>query len=86
MNEISSAWKLLAILHISHYLKGVTSVCYTKQLIFRGKERLWDDIGLNFHAQGVSLRGNITGYLDVFVAIVGFPGTGSLFNSILEFL
>ncbi len=53
--------------------------------IFRGKERLWFDIGLNLHAGGLPMGGR-TGCLDVFVAIVGFPGTGGLFNSILRLL
>ncbi len=41
--------------------------------------RLSFDIELNLHRVS-------SGCLDVFVAIVGFPGTGGLFNSILRLL
>ncbi len=75
------------ISYISHYLKGVTSVCYTKQvrlysyIYFEARQGFDLTLGL------ISMQ---SGCLDVLVAIVGFPGTGGLFNSsilrLLEFL
>ncbi len=55
-------------------------------LYFEARKGFGMTLGLISMHRGSLYGGELTGYLDVFVAIVGFPETGGLFNSILEFL